>query len=392
MRISDQQYNQLLVLKTIRRLEPIARTELARQTGLAGGTITKLIGNLIARGMVVEESVRRRAKGRPQVHLRINPEAGYVVGAWISASRELAVEIVNFQGVQVFSCSLKIQAAATLEALATEVAGLIEVAIADSPIHKRNISRVGITLPAMVDYQRGLVRWMVTFPPGPVPFAHCVQRVLDVPVVIDSVTNVMARGEHWFGTGEQLDDFMLVNLDIGMGAAWFSGGALWSGANGINPEFAHVKVEPEDGLRCYCGARGCLGSYVSLSGIQQQLSRNQAESGLAIDPEAMKKGFANCVERADSGDADAFAVFEKAGHLLGVAVANQVNARDPGRVIIAGFEASLIRLIKPSFLAAIERHTLPALRDMTTFELQLVNEEILWRGAASLGLEQTYLG
>jgi len=65
MRISDYEWNRLQVLKAIRRSEPVARTDLVKMTGLAGGTITQLTADFVRRGVIMEEKAAPGAPGRP---------------------------------------------------------------------------------------------------------------------------------------------------------------------------------------------------------------------------------------------------------------------------------------------------------------------------------------
>ena len=65
MRISDYELNRLQVLKAIRRSEPVARTDLVKLTGLAGGTITQLTADFVRRGVVIEEKAATGGMGRP---------------------------------------------------------------------------------------------------------------------------------------------------------------------------------------------------------------------------------------------------------------------------------------------------------------------------------------
>ncbi|WP_156336842.1 hypothetical protein [Novosphingobium sp. ST904] len=65
MRLSDQEYNRLLLLKKVRTSEPVARIDLVGLTGLTGGTITAITADLVKRGIVIEEKVASSAPGRP---------------------------------------------------------------------------------------------------------------------------------------------------------------------------------------------------------------------------------------------------------------------------------------------------------------------------------------
>ena len=55
MRMPDPQFNRLTVLKKLRAAEPVSRTDLAHLSGLTGGSITAIVGDLVDRGLVLEE-------------------------------------------------------------------------------------------------------------------------------------------------------------------------------------------------------------------------------------------------------------------------------------------------------------------------------------------------
>ncbi len=391
MRISDQEFNQLLILKTIRRLEPIARKELADRTGLAGGTITRIINDLIDHRVVTEERVTTRQRGRPRLHLRINPEGGYVIGACLLPDHTLAFEIVNLRGDCVRAETLALQEAQTLEGLALEIAGRIREAIGASPIRKRDIHRVGLTLPAIVDRARGTVLLLATYPESPVPFAGIIQDRIRLPVVIDNSSSMMARAEHWFGTADRLDNFTLIALDIGVGAAYYMDGMLWSGANSINAEFGHSKIGDDDGVPCICGASGCLMMQCGIYGVVSRIAQTRDREPPSVsDLPRVEATLAEYVADARAGDAEAQRAFNRAGRLLGLAASNHINAFDPGRVVVAIKEPGMLEMIREPFLAAVDDNTLPILRDRTDLELKRIDDTLLWQGAAALGLEAFY--
>lgn len=192
MRISDQEYNRLRVLKAIRRNEPVSRTELAQLTGLAGGTITEVVGELVRRNVLVEEKVTTNRMGRPRIALRLNPEAAFVVSATLPVGGSVAVEIANARGDTLFRKSVPFGKAETIEALIEGVGAGIEQTIAAGPIPKAAIHSVGVALPAIVDGEAGVLHWLATYPVRPVPVAALLQDRLQLPVVVDNGTNIVA--------------------------------------------------------------------------------------------------------------------------------------------------------------------------------------------------------
>ncbi len=94
---------------------------------------------------------------------------------------------------------------------------------------------------------------------------------------------------------------------------------------------------------------------------------------------------------AKDGEPLALQTFKQAGRLLGVTVANLLNERDPGTVIVVTPDADLLALTSEAFFAAIGNAAIPAIRERTSIQFRLLNPEQSRKGAAALALEQIYL-
>ena len=91
-------FNQQVVLETIRGTSGVSRTELAHETGLTAQTISNIVRRLLEEGLVVEAGKKSSARGgKPKVNLEINPDAGYALGAQIDRD-EIALVLLNLGG------------------------------------------------------------------------------------------------------------------------------------------------------------------------------------------------------------------------------------------------------------------------------------------------------
>src|SRR5947208_13030771 len=72
--------NRAAVLRPLLLEGPQYRLGLARRTGLSTATMTNVVGELLAEGLVVEVGVEESDGGRPRVLLRANPDFGVVIG------------------------------------------------------------------------------------------------------------------------------------------------------------------------------------------------------------------------------------------------------------------------------------------------------------------------
>lgn len=388
MRISDQMFNRLSVLRKLRAAEPVSRTDLAQLSGLNGGTITAIIRDLVERGLVVEERVASPNRGRPKINLRINPEGAFVAGATMTDDGRLLAVIADLRGQNVSSYAGKLVLTSNLDDLAKGFANVIAQAIADSPIPRESISQIGIGLPAIVDSRHGVVEFFETFEGLPFPFADAVQRQLGIPTWVDNNINILARSERWFGDATAADDFTLVLLDLGLGAARYQAGQLLIGSHGIEAELGHTKILPEGGRPCHCGAFGCLQAYSSMSAIVYQAAELAGEE----QPHYLniRKRFADLAQRAQAGDAAIGALFNRAAHYLGRALANHVNMQDPEHIVVLTRNSDLIALISSPFFEALHRDTLPMLRDASRVTFKQIDEASFARGAAAMVLERLY--
>lgn len=392
MRASDQTLNRLSVLKAIRRHGPVSRSELPRLTGLSGGTITQLTANLVDRGLVTESRDESRKVGRPRVSLEIDAAAGVVIGAGlIGEVGYLTTTFVDLAGKELFAAEILLGPSSTLEELGDSIADAISQALAASPFKRGAINQVGLALPAVLDSARGMVHFMTTFPPGPIPMARRISERTGVPVTIENAQSSMARAEHWFGRARALDTFTLVNVSHAVNSAEYLDGLPKSGANGLNPELGHVKLEAgADARPCYCGGKGCLSAYSSMYGILQQ---TELVNEIAIPHlTQIDKAFERLLDRAEAGDGPVNAVLDRAASYLGLAVANHLTANDPGNVLVTVNSARFLDRIEDGFRTALARNTLPGVLEATQVDLFVADPGWWHGGTAALALEQTYLG
>lgn len=71
--------NRSIMLELIRRHHPISRADLARLTGVFRSSVSDIIDELVAEGLVVEKRVAsNHSRGRVPMNLRLN-ETGYQV-------------------------------------------------------------------------------------------------------------------------------------------------------------------------------------------------------------------------------------------------------------------------------------------------------------------------
>lgn len=193
---------------------------------------------------------------------------------------------------------------------------------------------VGVGTAGTVDPATGTVRYATDSLPGwtGTPVAHALAERLARPVLVTNDVNAAALGECWAGAGRDRTHLLLVSIGTGLGAAIIRDGRIEAGARGGAGELGHLPVPGAERLRCGCGRYGHLEAIASGSGLSGAYA---VETGERVTGRAV-------AERAAAGDAVARQVVDRAGTVLGAALAGLVALLDPQAVLVAGGAADTL--------------------------------------------------
>lgn len=151
------------------------------------------------------------------------------------------------------------------------------------------------------------------------PLKERLERSFEARAIVDNDAKAFALGEWWRGAGRGSRAMLGMVVSTGVGGGLIVDGRLLDGAFGQAGHIGHVIVWP-DGPPCNCGARGCLTSIASGTGIRQRGGRTAAEAAAA----------------ARAGDAIARSLFADAGTALARAIASATALLDLERVVLGG--------------------------------------------------------
>ncbi|WP_433652110.1 ROK family protein [Micromonospora zamorensis] len=317
-----------VLLAQLRSAGPLSRAELIRLTGLSRTTLFDIIGDLIARGVVVEREPAlsgHRGRGRPSTTVSLNPSAGRIVG--IDLGRATITVIVATLGHDILARgSRPITLTAGPARRANAAIKLIDDLVQQHDIDLRALEAIGLGLPGLV---AGRSRSAGDSGSSPSVAAKQVStRIQDrygVAVVTDNNSRLAALAEGTWGATRDVRDAIYVRWSDGVGGGLIVDGRLARGAHGAAGEIGHVSVEP-DGDPCPCGGRGCLELLIRPSALIEQCARR----GVTVaDP-------ADLVARATAGEPIVSDVVRHAATLLGRVLSGMVVQLDPGKVAIGG--------------------------------------------------------
>lgn len=364
-------FNRRVVLEAVRLHGPLSRADLARMTGLSAQAISNIADQLLGDGLLIEERRRSGARGQPPLELALNPTGGHTLGLSLDYDR-LGAALVDLAGNVVATRQVglgRTAAGTVLKTIEQTVARLVRSA----GIDRTRVLGAGLVVPAL--FEAGNV---VAFGPSGIPgleglpLAQLLSQRLAMPVLVENDATAAAIGEHLYGHGRGLRDFIYIYFGVGLGSGIFIAGQPHRGVTGKAGELGHVIVEP-DGRPCPCGNRGCLERYVSLSAAIAAV-RKGAPNGQPIDPDELTR-------RLAEKDTAILAWLDLAAGHLRTAIAMIENLLEPQTIILGGLAPDPLL---DALLARLQP-LLPSVRDRADRSLPRVQK-------AKAGLETPTLG
>ena len=347
--------NRLLVLETVRRHGRISRVGIARATGLSRTTVSSLVADLLAEGVLTESPAASppgaaSRGGRPATPLSLNPEGGGLLGVHLRHT-DVRVLLADLSGGvlgerhRVIDVdhkpdqTLEFVAETALDLVATEGRDLGRVfgmgVAVSAPVQSRSHT---LNSPSMLTAWSGI------------DIAARLRDRVGMPVHVGNDANLGALAEWTYGAGRGVHDLVYVMLSDGVGAGLILDGRLYEGPTGTAGELGHVPVV-DGGYVCRCGNRGCLETVVGARALTSAFSRIRGPDTTIADVVALLA----------ADDPGARRVVADAGRMIGRALWGVCAMLAPRLVVIGGEVAAVGRLLLDGVRDELARRLSPAI-------------------------------
>jgi len=205
-----------------------------------------------------------------------------------------------------------------------QIAATVKELMSACTIKKEELLGVGIGMPSFIIYDEGFIVKTVNltkikdFPAR----SYIMQKLDNIPVILDNDSRAAGIAEHRFGAGRGFDKMFYCPLSTGISSALFIDGKPFRGTYGWAGESGHMIATPGEGVECGCKNRGCFMSLCSGSMIVRHIKNWIAAGERTIMPE-----LAGSVDEIDSiilekaydlGDAMAVKALNQMTHWLGI--------------------------------------------------------------------------
>ncbi len=319
---SLREANRARIVDAIKKHGGLTQVELAGITGLSPATVSNIVKELSASGVLHTSPTTQ--SGRRAQHVTLAHALGLIVGVHFS-TRHMRIALADVAHTIVAEHHLPLakdhRADNELDRTTLLIADMLQTLQASMS----EVLAVGIAIPAPLDRRTGTTaRSGILRGWDGIPVAEVMERRLNRPVFVDNAANLGALAELRLGAARGKSDAIYIDIGDGIGAGLIINGQVYRGHNGSAGEFGHITIV-ENGPVCRCGNRGCLeaiaGGYAILDGLKP------THGNLKLN---------DIVTKAMGGDAGATRALAEAGRHIGVAAANLSNLFDPERLVVGG--------------------------------------------------------
>ncbi|MFD4420701.1 ROK family protein [Agromyces sp. NPDC058484] len=352
-------HNRALVLQTLYTAGAQSRADVARETGLTRVTVSDLVADLIAEGLVVELGQREDARpGKPATLIDVDRAAFHIIGIDLSEHQRFLGAVVDLEGGIVARAEIARDGATGEQAVAL-VIELVRRLLASTTTP---VLGIGVGSPGVVD-PHGVVRSAPNLGWSDVALQARLAEEFALPVHVANDANVAVLAEH--GATDH-DDLLLVKIGHGVGAGLIIGGRPVIGGGFAAGEIGHVVVGTDGGPRCACGKHGCLEAWLAVPRLTAQL------------------------DELDAGAPDAASarddVLREAGRRLGIVLAPVVAALNLSEVVLSGPAELLDGVLHEATVDTLRLRTMAAPGRDLRLRMTEQAEDIVLRGAAVMVL------
>lgn len=372
----------------------LSRIQLAQKTSLSATTITNLVDELLALGVIAndkEQNNHEHRVGRPRAGLHLVPNSRYAVGVQLRVGI-IRVGITDLTGKLIDCAEFEFSYDPPPRETITQIGETILSLVQKTGIERSKIIGVGIGATGLINYRTGVNILASNFGWKDVPIRDWLVEQLNLPVVVDNNVRCMALGEALFGVGRGVSSLAFVYARYGIGAGIVVNGKLYRGSGLGAGEIGHTIILP-NGPLCRCGQHGCLETLAAEPPLIRQaeaLAQQYPNSILAacMADTSVPRPIKRLFNAHRQGDPHARQLIDTGAEYLGIALANLVNLFTPELILLGGLFEEESAIILPIARAVMERTAFGGLGKQAHLQVTSFRRQAGMIGAASLALSK----
>lgn len=311
-----------VVLRSVLEHGPVARSTIARLTGLSPASVTDYCARFAELGLIRESAVPRRSNGVGRPHVPVDlDDSRFVVGGVHVAVPYTTVALLDLRGRVVARRELKHERTDPGWVLARAAEGLGAL-LAGNP--RCRALGVGVAVGGWVDRGSGTVVEHPLLGWRDVAVREVLGERTGLPVHVDGHARALVNGERLFGRARGSGSMLHLFVGNVVDAAFATHDEVHHGPRSQAGAIAHLPV-PGGTEPCACGRTGCLQAELS----ERTLCRRAREAGVLDGANPL-----HVVAAAAAGDPAAVRLLVERAGAIGRAARLLLDVLNPETVVV----------------------------------------------------------
>ena len=233
------------------------------------------------------------------------------------------------------------------------------LSVGEGLLRERPATTIGLSLPAIVDVERGTVVDVRKNLAGLIgfPIVEVLQRRFNLPVAVENDARLYGLGEMVAGAARDVASMVCLTIGTGIGCCVVQDGHILRGSHGTGGILGgHMTIETY-GPACSCGNIGCVEALCSAPALVAAMAAQLAtlphhplRGEQALTPEVI-------LAAAGRGDGPAHAALAGYVRHLSAAVVSYIHLHDPDAVLLGGGVMQGAEQILPPVQQFVREHT-----------------------------------
>lgn len=325
----------LKILELIKAKNGISRIDISREFGITPAAVGKVINEFLEKKIIIEEREGESTGGRKPSLLNINKDKiGNILGVYF-APTFVQVTIGDIDG-NIFSTRRY-----RLGDLGGDIVGSTEEIIEKELTKNRDVEVISVVMNGLVDSERGVSIFSPHYNTKNIPIVERFQKKFRKKVYLENDVRVMALVEKVFGECRDNQNFVVLNVEEGVGGSIYLNDMLYHGYGSMSGELGHMVVKRNSLEKCSCGKRGCLETEVSNRAIIKKIMaqiriNNQYSSLKKVLDEGKKLEIKDVLEGVEERDMLSLSVVGEAIQYIAYALDMIISVINPEKIILYG--------------------------------------------------------
>ncbi|MGY0394615.1 ROK family transcriptional regulator [Fusobacterium sp. SYSU M8A802] len=325
----------LKILELIKEKNGVSRIEISRIFGITPAAVGKIVNEFLDKEIVIEERIGESTGGRKPTLLNLNKEKiGKILGVYF-APTFVVLNVGDIDGNNFISKKFR------LGDLGGDIIGQTEKLIGVILKRTKGINMISVVMNGLVDSDRGISIFSPHYNTKNIPIVERFEKKFKKRVFIENDVRAMALAEKVYGLCRENNNFVVLNVEEGVGGSIYLNNMLYHGYGSMSGELGHMVVRRNSLEKCSCGKKGCLETEVSnraiIKKVVASIKINNQYSSLkkTLEKEGMLK-IKDIIRGVEEKDMVSLTVTMEALHYIAHALDMIISVINPEKIIIYG--------------------------------------------------------